>query len=59
MNFVVGGHTNTERGYLPTLADRLKQELAREAETDVTNATVLKALKVDISKADKHPLQIV
>ena len=56
-----GGHTNTERGYLPTLAKRLSQELQVEAdiETDSTRASFLRGLRVDISTKDKHPLQIV
>lgn len=56
-----GGHSNTERGYLPTLAKRLSEELKAEAETetDSAHASFLRALRVDISTKDRDPLQIV
>lgn len=47
--YFLGGHTNTERGYLPTLALKLQHELK------VENLS----LEVIVSKNDKHPLQIV
>lgn len=63
---LTGGHTNTERGYLPTLARRLSEELASvasevegKAEGDTTGASVLRALRVDVSTKDKHPLAVV
>ncbi|KAF9257328.1 NGG1p interacting factor 3 [Marasmius fiardii PR-910] len=45
---VLCGHTNTERGYLPILAGKLRQELGPEGEAEVL-----------VSDADKHPLDIV
>lgn len=53
--FCPGGHTNTERGYLPVLADRLKQELYI-----VTPAgSSAEPQDVIISEQDRHPLQFV
>ncbi|KAJ7098196.1 NGG1 interacting factor 3-like protein [Mycena crocata] len=46
------GHTNTERGYLPTLAAKLRAELEVES-ASVGDTEVL------ISEADAHPLQVV
>ena len=46
----LGGHTNTERGYLRTLKEKLIQEKSDEA---------LTGLEIIISNKDKHPLQIV
>ncbi|KAH8094616.1 NIF3-like protein-like protein [Cristinia sonorae] len=54
------GHTNTERGYLPVLAENLKAQFqtdAQAANPDV--ASVLRSLEVHVSKTDKHPLEIV
>lgn len=45
----LGGHTNTERGYLPTLLERLREELSKEEGP----------FEVTISQADAHPLQFV
>ncbi|KAG7086161.1 hypothetical protein E1B28_002122 [Marasmius oreades] len=45
---VLCGHTNTERGYLPVLAGKLRKELESEESVEVL-----------VSKADKHPLDIV
>lgn len=45
----IGGHTNTERGYLPTLASKLQAELAKEGESEV---------EMFVSEKDKHPLQL-
>ncbi len=41
MSVILAGHTNTERGYLPRLARRLK--------------TLLPAARVEVSKADRSP----
>lgn len=46
------GHTNTERGYLPTLAERLRAELK---DTGFSGEKV----EVHISNRDEHPLDIV
>lgn len=56
-----GGHTNTERGYLPILGQKLKQALTEfaSAEADAAHASALRSLEVEVSKEDKHPLQIV
>ncbi|TCD70110.1 hypothetical protein EIP91_004839 [Steccherinum ochraceum] len=57
------GHTNTERGYLQTLAEKLRTQIQTEAqevtELNPSLASTLRSLDVHISKADKHPLQIV
>jgi len=45
---ILCGHTNTERGYLPILAERLKTELAAEQGGP---------FEVFVSQADAHPLQ--
>ncbi|THU79629.1 NGG1 interacting factor 3-like protein [Dendrothele bispora CBS 962.96] len=51
---ILCGHTNTERGYLPTLASKLQEELQRhELDSDFKDVQVL------ISKSDVHPLHIV
>ena len=59
----IGGHTNTERGYLPILAKKLTSELQSEANDvfgiDPALASTLRSLEVHVSKEDKHPLQIV
>lgn len=47
-NVILCGHTNTERGFLPTLADLLKRQLANE----------LPNFEVHVSKEDRHPLVI-
>lgn len=53
--YVLGGHTNTERGYLPVLASRLKAELGKlEGEEKGSEAT-----SVHISQEDRHPLDFV
>lgn len=39
-------HTNTERGYLPVLKKKLHEKLGR-------------AVRIDISKADREPLEII
>ena len=61
-SFSSGGHTNTERGFLPTLAAKLADELQIEAyaqgEASAVGGT-LKALKIALSRADQHPLVLV
>jgi hypothetical protein len=60
-----GGHTNTERGYLPLLAEKLRAELALErgAEDEPEDRTLLTlvddAVEVLVSERDAHPLAIV
>ena len=50
----LGGHTNTERGYLPVLASKLQAELAAQGdEKDSISA------KIHISQEDRHPLDFV
>jgi hypothetical protein len=50
-----GGHTNTERGYLPELATKLQEKLAEHQgdEKDFIPADI------HISQEDKHPLDFV
>ncbi len=48
-NVNIGGHSNTERGYLAQLQPRLLRELASEDG---------EMLEVAISQADKDPLKI-
>jgi hypothetical protein len=45
-----GGHTNTERGYLPTLATKLRQHLAEDQ---------VEGVELIVSEKDRHPLDIV
>jgi hypothetical protein len=45
-----GGHSNTERGYLTELRERLEQELSQ---------TEGELLGVKVSQADKDPLVII
>ncbi|KAG6910786.1 hypothetical protein DXG01_007674 [Tephrocybe rancida] len=52
---VLCGHTNTERGYLPDLANKLRHELQHDADQDPEVAGV----EVIVSQKDEHPLQIV
>lgn len=49
---VLCGHTNTERGYLPILAGKLRVELS---DTTFSGEKV----EVHVSNKDKHPLDIV
>jgi len=49
---VLCGHTNTERGYLPKLAEKLKAEL-RDVRFSGEKA------EVHVSSKDRHPLDIV
>ena len=60
----VGGHTNTERGYLPILAEKLRErihtmDLRELSPEELIFAPVIKSLQVDVSEMDQHPLQIV
>ena len=52
-NVILCGHDNTERGYLPTLAQRIQEEL-KNIPGDVADK-----LKVVVSAADRHPLVTV
>ncbi|KAG5649947.1 hypothetical protein H0H81_001366, partial [Sphagnurus paluster] len=52
---ILCGHTNTERGYLPVLASKLRHELARDTDQDHGAA----GFDVAVSQADHHPLQLV
>lgn len=60
-----GGHTNTERGYLPILASKLRKELRHYQETEIFTALtdsdqeVVRQLEIDVSAEDRHPLKIV
>lgn len=49
---MVGGHTNTERGYLPVLAEKLLQEIQSEGRN-------IEGLEILVSKRDAHPLTFV
>ncbi|RDB15727.1 Protein NIF3 [Hypsizygus marmoreus] len=51
-NVILCGHTNTERGYLPVLATKLRHELYQ----DPGEAAGVEVL---VSQNDKHPLRIV
>ncbi|KAH9837286.1 NGG1p interacting factor 3 [Rhodofomes roseus] len=48
-NVLLCGHTNTERGFLPVLAEHLKRQLTNE----------LPNFEIHVSKEDHHPLAIV
>ncbi|KAJ7105574.1 NGG1 interacting factor 3-like protein [Mycena epipterygia] len=50
---ILCGHTNTERGYLPTLATKLRSEL------EIAPDSSLGSVEVIISQVDAHPLQFV
>ncbi|KIP11696.1 hypothetical protein PHLGIDRAFT_114278 [Phlebiopsis gigantea 11061_1 CR5-6] len=60
-NVILCGHTNTERGYLPTLAQRLKQSFNTISAEDAgsEDTAILRSLEIEVSKKDKHPLQNV
>lgn len=54
-NVILCGHTNTERGYLPVLASKLRVEFAKlEGEEKM-----FEAASVHISQEDRHPLDFV
>lgn len=46
----LGGHDNTERGYLPTLRKKLQDSLSNEDDGP---------FEVVVSTKDRHPLEIV
>ncbi|KAG8948689.1 hypothetical protein FRC04_009455 [Tulasnella sp. 424] len=48
------GHSNTERGYLPTLRTKLLEEL--KTDSDLADAA---SLEVEVSQTDADPLEIV
>jgi dinuclear metal center YbgI/SA1388 family protein len=50
---ILCGHDNTERGYLPTLATLMQEELK------VSSVNEKEQLKVVVSNSDRHPLDIV
>ncbi|KAF8174948.1 NGG1p interacting factor 3 [Pholiota molesta] len=52
---ILCGHTNTERGYLPTLALKLQEELSGKEYVDQGLGDV----EILISQKDQHPLQFV
>lgn len=49
-----GGHTNTERGYLPILAQKLSKELQSQGDGEG-----LEEVEILVSESDRHPLEIV
>ncbi|KAI0059428.1 NGG1 interacting factor 3-like protein [Artomyces pyxidatus] len=55
-NVILCGHTNTERGYLPILASKLRNEFAS---AEVGDCSLAEQLTVIVSTADRHPLDIV
>jgi hypothetical protein len=55
MGSLLGGHTNTERGYLPVLASKLRAELAKLD----SEGKEFEAASVHISQEDRHPLDFV
>jgi len=62
---VLCGHTNTERGYLPILATKLRTELKQFQNTEAfasyldADQEIVRHLEVHISAQDQHPLQFV
>ncbi|KAI0081113.1 NGG1p interacting factor 3 [Panus rudis PR-1116 ss-1] len=64
-NVVLCGHTNTERGYLPTLAQNLQLQLrtiaseTRNADSGSEFSKILSEMEVVVSEEDMHPLRIV
>jgi hypothetical protein len=54
---LAGGHTNTERGYLPILASNLKK-VASDGPDNFTEEEkrLLSQMVVHVSKEDRHPL---
>ncbi|KAF8346099.1 NGG1p interacting factor 3 [Amanita rubescens] len=54
VHVMICGHTNTERGYLPILAAKLRSEFDQtQGEEDVGLGDVL------VSRMDRHPLKVV
>jgi len=59
-NVILCGHTNTERGYLPTLALQLLNELKTNViKKGDMSLPELQSVVFSVSKQDKHPLIIV
>ncbi|GBE77470.1 GTP cyclohydrolase 1 type 2/Nif3 [Sparassis latifolia] len=59
-NVILCGHTNTERGYLPMLAEKIAAELQLEIrEASPALQTPLSKLQVRVSETDHHPLWFV
>ena len=60
-----GGHTNTERGYLPILATKLRAELKQFQNTEAfasfgnADQDIVRQLEVHVSVEDQHPLRFV
>ncbi|KAG6876758.1 hypothetical protein C0993_000608, partial [Termitomyces sp. T159_Od127] len=54
---ILCGHDNTERGYLPDLASKLRHEL--ECERDADPGSAITGVEVIVSQKDQHLLQIV
>jgi hypothetical protein len=52
---ILGGHTNTERGYLPVLASKLQAELAAHEGDEKDFIPV----DIRVSQEDRHPLDFV
>jgi putative NIF3 family GTP cyclohydrolase 1 type 2 len=52
---ILCGHTNTERGYLPTLASKLTATLK---EDNIATAIGTEPV-VNVSQSDRHPLDFV
>jgi hypothetical protein len=51
-----GGHTNTERGYLPILASKLRSVPSQMIDLTPEEKNLLSHMEVYVSKEDKHPL---
>jgi len=62
---ILCGHTNTERGYLPILANKLCKELKHFQNSDAfasyedAEKEIVRQLEVYISLEDRHPLEFV
>jgi len=54
-NVILCGHTNTERGYLPVLAQKFQAELAAQQGDEKYSISA----DIHISQEDKHPLDFV
>lgn len=60
-----GGHTNTERGYLPVLANKLREEIQRLQNAgefaiyEDADKVIVRQMEVYVSTEDKDPLQFV
>ncbi|KAF4611559.1 hypothetical protein D9613_004398 [Agrocybe pediades] len=60
---ILCGHTNTERGYLPILAAKLREELkmndASSSSSSSSQGQALGEVNVLVSEKDQHPLEFV